>query len=232
LLVKSINKNHDFQSTMIQTVIFDMDGVIIDSEPVYFDIDKQMFEELNIAVSFEEHCSYVGTSSQNMWTAIITKHGIADRPEELMRREYGLYKEHLVNANDLQPIDGVVKLINDLRENNFKLVLASSSRMETIDIVLNKFKLTEFFMAKVSGSELAHSKPHPEIFLRAAQLIKSEPGECIVLEDSKNGVTAAKAAGMKCIGFLNPSSGDQDLTNADMVIHSFKELNAAIVKRL
>ena len=61
---------------MIQTVIFDMDGVIIDSEPVYFKIDKQMFEELNIAVSFEEHCTYVGTSSQNMWDAIIKKHGI------------------------------------------------------------------------------------------------------------------------------------------------------------
>jgi HAD superfamily hydrolase (TIGR01509 family) len=217
---------------MIQTVIFDMDGVIIDSEPVYFTIDKQMFEELNIAVSFEEHCSYVGTSSQNMWNAIISKHGIADQPEELMRKEYSLYLEYLLNANDLQPIDGVVELINNLYENNFNLILASSSRMETIDIVLNKFKLTEFFMAKVSGSELAHSKPHPEIFLRSAQLIKAEPEECIVIEDSKNGVTAAKAAGMKCIGFLNPSSGDQNLTNSDIVIHSFKELNAGIIKSL
>jgi len=209
-----------------------MDGVIIDSEPVYFDIDKQMFEELNIAVSFEEHCSYVGTSSQNMWNAIIKKHGIADQPEELMRKEYSLYLEHLINANDVQPIDGVVELIDHLYKNNFKLVLASSSRMETIDIVLTKFKLAQFFMAKVSGSELAHSKPHPEIFLRSAQLINSKPQECIVIEDSKNGVTAAKAAGMKCIGFVNPSSGDQDLKSADMVIRSLKELNADTVKSL
>ena len=215
---------------MIQTVIFDMDGVIIDSEPVYFDIDKQMFEELNIAVSFEEHCSYVGTSSQNMWNAIITKHGIAEQPAELMRKEYSLYLEHLANAKDLQPIDGVVELINELYKNNFKLVLASSSQMASIDIVLNKFKLDELFIAKVSGSELAHSKPHPEIFLRSARLIKSDPSECIVIEDSKNGVTAAKAAGMKCIGFLNPNSGNQDLKNADLVIHSFGELNADIVK--
>jgi HAD superfamily hydrolase (TIGR01509 family) len=215
---------------MIQTVIFDMDGVIIDSEPVYFEIDKQMFEELNIAVSFEEHCSYVGTSSQNMWTAIITKHGISEQPAELMRKEYSLYLEHLANANDLQPIDGVVELIHELYKNNFKLVLASSSQMASIDIVLNKFKLDELFIAKVSGSELAHSKPHPEIFLRSARLIKSDPSECIVIEDSKNGVTAAKAAGMKCIGFLNPNSGNQDLKNADLVIHSFGELNADIVK--
>ena len=215
---------------MIQTVIFDMDGVIIDSEPVYFEIDKQMFEELNIAVSFEEHCSYVGTSSQNMWNAIITKHGVAEQPAELMRKEYSLYLEHLANANDLQPIDGVVELIHELYKNNFKLVLASSSQMASIDIVLNKFKLDELFIAKVSGSELAHSKPHPEIFLRSARLIKSDPSECIVIEDSKNGVTAAKAAGMKCIGFLNPNSGNQDLKNADLVIHSFGELNADIVK--
>ena len=217
---------------MIQTVIFDMDGVIIDSEPVYFKIDKQMFEELNIAVSFEEHCTYVGTSSQNMWDAIIKKHGIPGHPGELMRKEYNLYVEHLANANDLQPIYGVMELINGLHENNFKLILASSSRMEIIDIILKKFKLSDLFIAKISGSELAHSKPHPEIFLKAAQLAGSEPKECIVIEDSKNGVAAAIAAGMKCIGFLNPSSGDQDLKSADIMIRSFKDLNADLVKDL
>ena len=217
---------------MIQTVIFDMDGVIIDSEPVYFKIDKEMFEELNIAVSFEEHSTYVGTSSQNMWDAIIKKHGIPGDPGKLMRKEYNLYMDYLVNANDLQPIYGVMELINGLHENNFKLILASSSRMEIIDIILKKFKLSDLFIAKVSGSELAHSKPHPEIFLRSAQLAGSEPKECIVIEDSKNGVAAAKAAGMKCIGFLNPSSGHQNLKDADMVIQSFKELNADLVKKL
>jgi len=217
---------------MIQTVIFDMDGVIIDSEPVYFKIDKEMFEELNIAVSFEEHSTYVGTSSQNMWDAIIKKHGIPGDPGKLMRKEYNLYMDYLVNANDLQPIDGVMELINGLHENNFKLILASSSRMEVIDIILKKFKLSDLFIAKVSGSELAHSKPHPEIFLRSAQLAGSEPKECIVIEDSKNGVAAAKAAGMKCIGFLNPSSGHQNLKDADRVIQSFKELNADLIKKL
>ena len=217
---------------MIQTVIFDMDGVIVDSEPVYFKIDKQMFEELKIDVSFEEHCSYVGASSQNMWDAIRKKHGIADRSAELMRKEHGLYMEYLIHANDLQPIDGVIELINDLHESNFKLVLASSSRMEIINIILDKFELLDLFTVRISGSELAHSKPHPEIFLRAAQLIQSEPKECIVIEDSKNGVAAARAAGMKCIGFLNPSSGDQNLTSADLIIRSFGEVNANLIGSL
>ena len=217
---------------MIQTVIFDMDGVIIDSEPVYFKIDKQMFEELNIDVSFEEHCSYVGTSSQNMWDTIIKKHGIANQPRELMRKEYNLYMDYLVNASDLQPIDGVLELINDLHKNNFRLILASSSRMETINIILKKFKLSDLFMAKISGSDLVHSKPHPEIFLSAARLMRSEAKDCVVIEDSKNGVAAAKAAGMKCIGFLNPSSGDQNLKSADLIIRSFDEVNADLIKNL
>ena len=207
-----------------------MDGVIIDSEPVYFEIDKQMFEELNIAVSFEEHCSYVGTSSQNMWETIINKHGITNQRDELMKKEYSLYKKYLADANNLQPIDGVIELINDLHQSNFKLILASSSRMETIEIILNKFNLSGLFIDKISGSELAHSKPHPEIFLKAAQLTRSEPRDCIVIEDSKNGVTAAKAAGMKCIGFLNPNSGDQNLAHADLVIRSFRELDPTIIK--
>jgi HAD superfamily hydrolase (TIGR01509 family) len=167
-----------------------------------------------------------------MWDAIVKKHKIADQPEELMKKEHVLYMKHLVDANDLQPIDGVIELINELYEKNLKLILASSSRMEVINIILQKFKLSDLFIAKVSGSELENSKPHPEIFLRSAALIRSEPSQCVVIEDSKNGVTAAKAAGMKCIGFSNPSSGDQNLVSADMVIRSFKELNARIIKGL
>jgi len=104
--------------------------------------------------------------------------------------------------------------------------------MEVIDIVLKKFELSNFFAAKVSGSELAHSKPHPEIFVRSAQIAGSEPEECIVIEDSKNGVTAAKAAGMKCIGFLNPNSGVQELSKADVIVKSFEEVSADFIKKL
>src|ERR1051326_3421053 len=215
---------------MIQTVIFDMDGVIIDSEPVHFKIEKQIFEELKIAVSFEEHCSYVGTSSQNMWEMIIPKHGVPDQPEALVKKEHALYMNYLLNARDLHPIPGAEELIQELHKNNFKIIVASSSYREVIDIVLKKFNLSDYFMERVSGTELSHSKPHPEIFLRSAKLANSEPRECLVIEDSENGITAAKAAGMKCIGFLNPNSGVQNLNKADALIKSFSELNTDFIR--
>jgi beta-phosphoglucomutase family hydrolase len=217
---------------MNQTVIFDLDGVIIDSEPVHFRLEKQMLDELKIEVSSEEHNSYVGMSPENMWTAIITRHNVAYLPQDLVRKKHLLYIEHLVNEQNLYPIPGVSALIKELHKNNFKLVIASSSHLEVIHAVLKKFDLSDYFMAMVSGTELAHSKPHPEIFLKAARLANSKPQECVVIEDSGNGVAAAKAAGMKCIGFANPNSGDQKLDKADVIIQSFEELNVDFIRSL
>ena len=214
---------------MIRTVIFDMDGVIIDSEPIHFKMENEMFQELKIAISYEEHCSFVGTSSKNMWQIIAEKYGLKVDPKELVNKQHALYMAYLMNEKDLRPIAGVVELIQDLYHNGFKLVLASSSYMEVIEAVLSKFNLPNYFMARVSGTELANSKPHPEIFIQSAKLANSEAVECVVIEDSQNGITSAKAAGMKCIGFANPNSGAQDLSKADLIIHSFDELNAKAI---
>jgi HAD superfamily hydrolase (TIGR01509 family) len=215
---------------MIKAVIFDLDGVIIDSEPVHFMLEKQMFEELKIAVPFEEHNSYVGMSSENMWETIVNKHNLIYSAKNLVQKKHELYLKHLLGEENVYPIRGVAELIKDLYKNNFILTVASSSPLEVIDAVLKKFDLSKYFIATVSGTELIHSKPHPEIFLRAAEFANCEPRECIVIEDSENGVTAAKAAGMKCIGFLNPNSGVQNLNNADVIIKSFEELNVDFIR--
>ena len=104
--------------------------------------------------------------------------------------------------------------------------------MEVIDVVLERLNLSGYFAAKFSGAEMTFSKPHPEIFLRSAQHANCEPGECLVIEDSENGVRSAKDAGMKCIGFLNPNSGVQNLNRADLIIKSFKELNTGFIKSI
>jgi HAD superfamily hydrolase (TIGR01509 family) len=217
---------------MIRAVIFDMDGVIIDSEPIHFKMESEMFHELKIAVPYEEHCSYVGTSSQNMWEIITKRYSIEEDANVLVKKQHALYLEYLLTAKDLDPIPGVVEFIKDLYQGGFKLILASSANMEVIDLVLKKLKLSHYFMARVSGTELANSKPHPEIFIQSAKLASSELRECIVIEDSQNGITSAKAAGMKCIGFANPNSGVQDLSKADFVIHSFDELNAEAIRAI
>jgi HAD superfamily hydrolase (TIGR01509 family) len=217
---------------MIQTVIFDLDGVIIDSEPIHFRLEEELFKELGISVSFEEHNSYVGTSSINMWQAIVKKHALKYKPGELEELGRDRYLNYLAGQSKLIPIDGVCELITELHQQQFKLVLASSSSTVIIDPVLNAFDLASYFMAKISGADLPFSKPHPEIFLRSALLARTDCSQCLVIEDSENGVKAAKAAGMKCIGYLNPNSGRQNLDKADLVISSFHEININAIRNI
>lgn len=217
---------------MIQTVIFDLDGVIIDSEPVHFQLEKQMFDELQIQVPSDEHNSYVGMSSENMWKKIVDNYKLSYQAKELVQKKHALYMDHLINARNLYPIPYVAELIKELYKNSFKLLIASSSPLEVIEAVIAKFALSNYFIAIVSGTQFTHSKPHPEIFLAAANLANSKPHECVVIEDSANGVTAAKAAGMKCIGFANPNSGNQNLNNADVIIKSFEKVDVDFIRDL
>ena len=111
-----------------------------------------------------------------------------------------------------------------LYENKFKLAVASSAKRERIELVLNRFELTSYFDVIVSGYEVSNSKPHPDIFLKAAEKLKVDPKECIVIEDSANGIRAAKLANMFWIGYNNPIS-NQDLSEADIIINDFNDFD-------
>jgi beta-phosphoglucomutase family hydrolase len=210
---------------MFRAVIFDMDGVIIDSEPIYFKAGNKLFQYLGLDVSEEEHHSYVGISSRDMWSRLRNKYKIDLSTEELVEMEMNMYIDYLLSRKDEKPIPGVVELIEDLYKNNRDLALASSSSIKSIKIVLDMFNLGKFFETIVSGYEVESGKPAPDIFLYAAKRLGVQPEDCVVIEDSENGIEAAKSAGMKCIGFKNLNSGKQDLSSADMVIDSFLEVN-------
>jgi beta-phosphoglucomutase family hydrolase len=209
---------------MLKAVIFDMDGVIIDSEPIHFKVEKRLFEDLGLAISDDEHHSFVGTTSRWMWSYIKDKYNLDQSIEELVQMEATSYIDHLSSQKDEKPIPGVVDLIQELHGNNVRLAVASSASVRNIDIVLKMFNLEKLFEARVSGDEVRNGKPAPDVFLHCAKISGLRPCECIVIEDSKNGAEAAKAAGMMCIGFKNPNSGEQDLSATDIVIHSFSEL--------
>ncbi|WP_432666971.1 HAD family phosphatase [Wukongibacter baidiensis] len=212
---------------MIKAIIFDMDGVIIDSEPIHKQVEKSIFERLDIEVSEEEHNSYVGKTSMGMWNEIKIKHNLGEDilAKEIVRLEVDRYIKHLLASEDIKPISGVKEFVNELYINNIKLALASSAVRRSIETVINLFELEEYFAIRISGEDIKNSKPCPDIFLEAAKELGVNPIECVVIEDSRNGVIAAKAAGMKCIGFKNPNSGDQDLSRADRVIDCFSQID-------
>jgi HAD superfamily hydrolase (TIGR01509 family) len=214
---------------MIKTVVFDMDGVIIDSEPIHNEVEKAMFAALGIEIPDEVHSGFVGTSSKNMWERLVREHRLAHSVDELVLQGKQRYQHKLKNLS-VKPIDGVEELLRGLREEGMKLILASSSERDNIEVVLRLLSLEDCFHAVISGAELPHSKPHPEIFLRAAREAGTDPSCCLVIEDSENGVIAAKAAGMVCIGYRNPNSGYQNLTGADLVIDTFNEIDPAVIK--
>ena len=114
----------------------------------------------------------------------------------------------------------------------YLLAMASSNTRKAIDKVMDIFSLSKYIKVSVSGEEVEKGKPNPEIFLKAAKKLGVEPKNCLIIEDTFVGIQAAKAAGMKCIGFKNPNSGDQDLSGADLVVESFKELSVDTIKEL
>lgn len=219
---------------MIKAVIFDMDGVIIDSEPIHRKVEKRIFEELGIIVTDEEHNSYVGMTSKSMWSQIKKKHNCKKEfsVEELIELEVDTFIESLLSYENIGSITGVVEFIDELHRNGIKLALASSAVRRSIETVVNMFKLQKYFEIRTSGEDIKKGKPCPDIFLLTAKHLNINPNECVVVEDSRNGVKATKAAGMKCIGFKNSNSGDQDLSSADIVISSFSEINFNKIKHL
>ncbi len=201
-----------------------MDGVILDSEPIYYQIEKNFFKDLGITISDEEYQTFVGLSMMEMWKRIKNNHNLKKEIENLVNSNNEVVFQHFSNLENLQPTPFLEQFIHNLREKNIKLAVASSSSKELINVILEKLRLKEYFEIYVSGNEVKNGKPAPDVFLHTANLLKVNPQECLVIEDSTNGVKAAKSAEMKCVGFQNFNSGNQDLSDADMIISSFSGL--------
>jgi len=200
-----------------------MDGVLIDSEPAYKTMNMAHFSSLGFKMNEEEYNGYVGMSSLKMWSKIKSNYGLNENVEDLMTSEkermYKVLNSDLIS----EPIEGIKELIDSFLKRNYRLCVASSSPKDNIKLVLKRHNLEMYFDFIVSGEEVTNGKPMPDIFLKAADHFQLSPDNCFVIEDSSNGVTAAKAAGMKCIGFRNVNSGNQDISKADLIINSFSK---------
>ena len=209
-----------------------MDGVIVDTEPVHHHAYNQHFEQLNIEVNAEMYASFTGNSTKNIFERLKIQFNLDEDVANLVETKRNLFNDAFDNKEDLYLLDGVEDLIKDLYDNGMQLVLASSSATVTINRVFNRFRLHKYFTHIVSGEDFPKSKPHPAIFLKAAELANTPVENCIVIEDSTNGIMAAKAAGIYCIGYDSFHSKLQDYSLADVVITDFNELSYRKIKNL
>ncbi|OVE67138.1 phosphatase [Clostridium diolis] len=208
----------------MKAFIFDMDGVIIDSEPIHFEVDMQTIRELGCDISEKELEKYVGSTNEYMYTDIKENYNIKKSLEEIIDYKVELTKVKIIESH-LEPIEGIKELLMELKNRNIPATIASSSPKGLIDIVVSKFKLQEYFKYIISGEEVERGKPSPDIYIETSKKLGISPKECVVIEDSRNGVIAAKDAKMKCIGFKNINSGNQDLSKADIVVNSIRDID-------
>ncbi len=211
---------------MINTIIFDMDGVIIDSEPRNLKIIEDIYDELGIEVPREFHLKSIGVESVEWWKRIIENFGVTGTtPEDIAAHERDKIYQYTFSPNASEYIfDGVEKSIKDLKDQGLKLAVASSSPGKLIKGVLKVAGLDETFDAVISAADgdVKRGKPEPDIFLKTADELNSKPEECLVIEDSESGLEAAKKAGMKTLAFLS-APVEISLDNADYNFKNYSE---------
>ena len=214
---------------MIKAVIFDMDGVIVDSEPINYEVIRITFEKAGVKISkkeFIEEWIVKGTGSREA----IKRHNIKMSSEDLQKIKKKIYLDILKRKVKLKP--NAKRTIINLHK-KYKLALASQGHRYNIDIIVKKFKLSKFFQAIIGKQDVNKGKPNPEIFLKASKELKVKPEECLVIEDTEKGIIAAKRAGMVCIAVPDTwTKKYNDFSKADLVVNLLGEITIDVIKNL
>jgi beta-phosphoglucomutase-like phosphatase (HAD superfamily) len=216
---------------MFKVAIFDMDGVIVDTEPLHNKAYHLMFKEVGIEVSSELYESFTGQSTYNICKRLVDHFNLMMMPDQLVRIKRKYFKQLFNSDKDLALIDGVLERIKDYHSNDMMLIVASSASMDNIHRIFKRFDLNQYFTHKFSGADLPRSKPHPAIFEKSAKASGYEKAKCFVIEDSTNGIKAAHDAGIYCFAYKSLHSTGQNYTLADAVISDFSEISFARLKK-
>jgi HAD superfamily hydrolase (TIGR01509 family) len=217
-------------------LIFDVDGVIADTEAVNARASIKVFEDLFgiKGVKRQDFEAGLGRGAAEYVKAAAGIHGLEPTEEQIekatqLRQEYFL---KILNQEPLPPFPGVLELIEQtMQREDFRVAIATSSTLEKSRAVLKSAHIPFETMVYITGNDVKNKKPHPELFLLAAERMGIEPANCVVIEDAPNGVQAAKAAGARCIAVTN-STDAAKLSQADLVCNSLEQIDLQTVTKL
>jgi beta-phosphoglucomutase len=208
---------------MFRGAIFDFDGVIADSHPVHLRAWKRFLDSVGRAISGEELQFVLDGRTRDD----ILQHFLGELDAEKMA-EYGRRKEQFFRdeAANVRTIKGVPKFLENMEEAKLALGIASSGSRARVDFLLERLNLKKHFGAVVTGDEVAQGKPHPAVFLKAAERLRTNPCDLIAFEDAVSGIKAAKSAGMTCVGIAPPDRASMLVdAGANHVVPDFRSLS-------
>jgi HAD superfamily hydrolase (TIGR01509 family) len=218
---------HAFKRTYLRVrfdaMVFDMDGVLLDSEPLHFKALATVLGAEGVELAMPEFEEFIGTTTESMFLELVARHALARPVSDYIAR----YDTEILRLlrDPRPPAPGVLELLSAARSTGLRLALASSSRRVWIDATLRSIGLAYAFDAIASGDQVTHSKPHPEIYLLAAERLAVAAERCLAIEDSPNGVQSARRAGMSVIGVRTPYTAHLHLDGVLYTVDSLTEVN-------
>ena len=209
---------------MDKVILFDMDGVLVNTEPLHYALWTKVFAELNVDLDFEVYKGCIGANNKRLMELIWQHYELDFRDDPtIIERYYELKADHLRHG-EIPCIEGVIETLAELQRRGCRMAVASSSTQEYIELCTDRTGIAPFFEVRFSAERVKNTKPAPDVFLAAAERMHARPEDCVVVEDSTNGTLAAKAAGMRCLGFANPDSPGQCLDAAVQTFYPFSRL--------
>ena len=209
----------------VEAVIFDLDGVIINSEPIHMDIINDMIRPYGAPLDMQDyHDNFVGRCEKHCCGVLKRRYGITLTEEEMMAQYKNSITRYFDETDDPPVLPGVREFVKKISAKKIKMGVASSSSNKNIVLSLKSAGIDQYFHAVSSAEDAERGKPYPDVYLNICEALKIKAEKSIAIEDSTVGIQAAKAAGFYAVGFRNPDSGNQDLSSADRIVDSFEEL--------
>lgn len=206
----------------IKAILFDFDGVIVDSEPLHFEAHKKALKNFRVELTFEDYMDFgVSKGDNNLYEKVSQKYGVKIDKEVISKTKKQIYREIFDEKAELIP--GILEALKKFSK-RYDLAIVSSGVKSSIEYAIDKFDIGKYFKFVVTGDDVEKVKPFPDVYLKSIELLGLEKENCIAIEDSETGLEAAKNAGIKCIAIPNEFTKNQNFSSAEMLLSDIKEL--------
>ncbi|KPH71405.1 MULTISPECIES: HAD family phosphatase [Oceanobacillus] len=207
---------------MIKAVIFDFDGLIIDTETAWYDAFRETMELYNVELPLEKFVTSIGSNDIALFQYFKEQLGERYNPEEIQNKADSIHKDKMTSP---QARDGVRDYLKEAKELNYKIALATSSTKEWVTHYLKELNLLQYFDVLITQDDVENVKPEPDLYLKAIEALNISPKEAVAFEDSLNGLTSALTAGLKCVIVPNPVTDALPFENHHLRLTSMSEMN-------